>query len=468
MLSRANMHEYQTYGVEYIKDRHASGLFLDCGLGKTVTALTAIADMMFDSFEIKKTLVICPLRVAMSVWDREAEKWDHLRHLRISKVLGGQKERIRALEQPADIYVINRENVPWITDRYGLSWPFDCVVIDELSSFKSAAAQRFKALRKVRPLIKRIVGLTGTPAPNGLIDLWPQLYLLDQGERLGKSLTRYRDTYFKPGRRNGYIVYDWVLKPGAEEEIYQRIGDICVSMKAADYITMPERVDVTVPVMLDARARAAYTEMEREEILSLAGEAIDAGSAGVVTGKLMQLANGAVYDENHIAHEVHGAKLDALEDLVEAANGKPALIFYTFQHDRDRIRERFPQAVTLEDHNTIRDWNAGKIPLLLAHPAGAGHGLNLQDGGSIVIWFGLTWSLELYQQANARLHRQGQRDTVTVFHLVAEGTVDEDVMKVLDGKADRQETMLEAVKARLKNYIQGERQCGKVYALRIF
>ena len=397
--------------------------------------------------------MIAPLRVAQDTWGRECQKWGHLRHLSISKVLGSQKARLEALSWPADIYIINRENVPWLVKHYGLNWPFDCVVIDELSSFKSASAQRFKALRKVRPLIKRIIGLTGTPTPNGLIDLWPQLFLLDQGERLGNSLIRYRDRYFRPGRRNGYVVYDWKLKDGAEDEIYSRIGDICVSMKSADYIRMPERLDVTIPVRIPPEAKALYTEMEKEEILALAGEVIDAGSAAAVTGKLLQLANGAVYDEHHEAHEVHAAKLDALEDLVEAANGKPVLVFYAFQHDRDRILVRFPAAALMENSETVRAWNAGELPLLLAHPASAGHGLNLQEGGSTVIWFGLTWSLELYQQANARLHRQGQRETVTVFHLVAEGAVDEEVMHVLAGKADRQEAMLEAVKVRLSKYV---------------
>lgn len=448
-------HEYQAFCEDYILARPAAGLLLDMGLGKTVITLTAVNRLLYDFFAVTKVLVIAPLRVAQDTWSREAEKWDHLRHLRISKVLGSQKERIQALTRAADIYIINRENVPWLVSHYGLNWPFDCVVIDELSSFKNAAARRFKALRKVRPLIKRIIGLTGTPAPNGLIDLWPQIYLLDRGERLGKTLTNYRDAYFRPGRRNGDMVFDWVLKPGAEEKIYQRIGDICVSMKAADYITLPERVNVTVPVSLNPDARELYAKMEREEILSLAGEVIDAGSAGVLTGKLLQLANGAVYDENHAVHEVHQAKLDALEDLIEAANGKPVLVFYAYQHDRDRIMRRFPQAVPLESNDTIRAWNAGELPLLLAHPAGAGHGLNLQDGGSTVIWFGLTWSLELYQQANARLHRQGQRNAVTVFHLVAEGTVDEEVMRVLEGKAKRQETMLAAVKARLQKYEGG-------------
>lgn len=425
-------------------------------VSKTVITLTAIDRLLYDRFEVSKVLVIAPLRVAHDTWSRESQKWDHLQHLRISKVLGTQKERLAALQSTADLYVINRENVHWLVKLYGLAWPFDCVIIDELSSFKSASSQRFKALRKVLPLINRIIGLTGTPAPNGLIDLWPQLYLLDRGERLGKTLTGYRETYFKPGRRNGYVVYDWLLKPDAEQAIYRRIGDICISMKAADYIKTPERIDIVHPVVLDSAARALYTEMEQEEILALSGEIIDAGSAAAVTGKLMQLANGAVYDESRKVHEVHSAKLDALEDLVEAANGRPVLVFYAYQHDQERIMARFPQAVKLESSKTIEAWNNRELPMLLAHPAGAGHGLNLQDGGSIVIWFGLTWSLELYQQANARLDRQGQKEAVTVYHLVAEGTVDEEVMKVLAGKADRQETMLAAVKARLSKYKRQE------------
>lgn len=370
------------------------------------------------------------------------------------RVLGSQAQRIRALETDADIYCINRENIPWLVKYYGADWPFDGVVLDELSSFKSPSSKRFKAMRKVRPLIKHIVGLTGTPSPNGLIDLWAQIYLLDQGKRLGRTLTEYRNRYFNPGRRNGYVVYDWVPKDGAEDEIYRRISDICISMKACDYLKLPERVDVVRAVKLNDEAQAAYTEMEKEAVLELGpNEIVDAGTAAVVSGKLLQIANGAVYDEDGKTHIIHESKLDTLEDVIESVNGRPVLVFYAYQHDLERIMQRFPQARKLEGSAEIDAWNRGEIPILLAHPAGAGHGLNLQAGGNHIVWFGLTWSLELYQQANARIYRQGVKgERITITHLVAEGTIDEDVMKVLDGKATRQDALLEAVKARVEKY----------------
>ena len=392
--------------------------------------------------------------MAEDTWTKESAKWDHLRGLRVVRVLGSQAQRIRALETDADIYCINRENIPWLVKYYGTEWPFDGVVLDELSSFKSSSSKRFKAMRKVRPLIKHIVGLTGTPSPNGLIDLWAQIYLLDQGKRLGRTLTEYRNRYFNPGRRNGYVVYDWVPKDGAEDEIYRRISDICISMKACDYLKLPERVDVVRTVKLDNEAQTAYTEMEKEAVLALGpNEIVDAGTAAVVSGKLLQIANGAVYDENGKTHIIHESKLDTLEDVIEAVNGRPVLVFYAYQHDLERIMQRFPQARKLEGSAEIDAWNRGEIPILLAHPAGAGHGLNLQAGGNHIVWFGLTWSLELYQQANARIYRQGVKgERVTITHLVAEGTIDEDVMRVLDGKATRQDALLEAVKARVEKY----------------
>ncbi len=398
--------------------------------------------------------MVAPLRVAEDTWTKESAKWDHLRGLRVVRVLGSQAQRIRALETDADIYCINRENIPWLVKYYGTEWPFDGVVLDELSSFKSSSSKRFKAMRKVRPLIKHIVGLTGTPSPNGLIDLWAQIYLLDQGKRLGRTLTEYRNRYFNPGRRNGYVVYDWVPKDGAEDEIYRRISDICISMKACDYLKLPERVDVVRTVKLDNEAQTAYTEMEKEAVLALGpNEIVDAGTAAVVSGKLLQIANGAVYDENGKTHIIHKSKLDTLEDVIEAVNGRPVLVFYAYQHDLERIMQRFPQARKLEGSAEIDAWNRGEIPILLAHPAGAGHGLNLQAGGNHIVWFGLTWSLELYQQANARIYRQGVKgERVTITHLVAEGTIDEDVMRVLDGKATRQDALLEAVKARVEKY----------------
>lgn len=398
--------------------------------------------------------MVAPLRVAEDTWTKESAKWDHLRGLRVVRVLGSQAQRIRALETDADIYCINRENIPWLVKYYGTEWPFDGVVLDELSSFKSSSSKRFKAMRKVRPLIKHIVGLTGTPSPNGLIDLWAQIYLLDQGKRLGRTLTEYRNRYFNPGRRNGYVVYDWVPKDGAEDEIYRRISDICISMKACDYLKLPERVDVVRTVKLDNEAQTAYTEMEKEAVLALGpNEIVDAGTAAVVSGKLLQIANGAVYDENGKTHIIHESKLDTLEDVIEAVNGRPVLVFYAYQHDLERIMQRFPQARKLEGSAEIDAWNRGEIPILLAHPAGAGHGLNLQAGGNHIVWFGLTWSLELYQQANARIYRQGVKgERVTITHLVTEGTIDEDVMRVLDGKATRQDALLEAVKARVEKY----------------
>lgn len=409
---------------------------------------------MYDRFEVSKVLVVAPLRVAEDTWTKESAKWDHLQELRVVRVLGSQAQRIRALETDADIYCINRENIPWLVKYYGTDWPFDGVVLDELSSFKSPSSKRFKAMRKVRPLIRHIVGLTGTPSPNGLIDLWAQIYLLDQGKRLGRTLTEYRNRYFNPGRRNGYVVYDWVPKDGAEDEIYRRISDICISMKACDYLKLPERVDVVRTVKLDDEAQTAYTEMEKGAVLELGpNEIVDAGTAAVVSGKLLQIANGAVYDENGKTHIIHESKLDTLEDVIEAVNGRPVLVFYAYQHDLERIMQRFPQARKLEGSAEIDAWNRGEIPILLAHPAGAGHGLNLQAGGNHIVWFGLTWSLELYQQANARIYRQGVKgERVTITHLVAEGTIDEDVMRVLDGKATRQEALLEAVKARVEKY----------------
>lgn len=409
---------------------------------------------MYDRFEVNKVLVVAPLRVAEDTWTKESAKWDHLQGLRVVRVLGSQARRICALETDADIYCINRENIPWLVKYYGTDWPFDGVVLDELSSFKSPSSKRFKAMRKVRPLIKHIVGLTGTPSPNGLIDLWAQIYLLDQGKRLGRTLTEYRNRYFNPGRRNGYVVYDWVPKVGAEDEIYRRISDICISMKACDYLKLPERVDVVRTVKLDNEAQTVYTEMEKEAVLELGpNEIVDAGTAAVVSGKLLQIANGAVYDENGKTHIIHESKLDTLEDVIEAINGRPVLVFYAYQHDLERIMQRFSQARKLEGSAEIDAWNRGEIPILLAHPAGAGHGLNLQAGGNHIVWFGLTWSLELYQQANARIYRQGVKgERVTITHLVAEGTIDEDVMRVLDGKATRQDALLEAVKARVEKY----------------
>lgn len=453
-------HDYQRYAIERVLQQDAIGLFLDLGLGKTVITLTAAVELMHDRFDVARTLVIAPLRVAQSTWATEAKKWAHTRHLRVTKILGTVAQRRAALQQRADIWVINRENVPWLVNECGKRWPFDMVVIDELSSFKSSTAQRFRALRKVRPMIKRIVGLTGTPSPNGLPDLWAQVYLLDQGERLGKTLTEFRRQYLEPA---GYVhnaagsrvVSKWQPRPGAEREIYRRLSDLTVSMQAEDWLTMPERVNRIVKVPLAAEAMAQYKRLERDYILSLPESEIVAGSAAVLSNKLLQMANGAIYDEHREPQHIHDAKLDALEDIIEAAVGNPVLVFYAYKHDLGRLQERFPQARALTGPEDIEAWNRREIPILLAHPASAGHGLNLQHGGNTIVWFGLTWSLELYQQANGRLHRQGQTERVIVHHLVAEGTVDEDVMQVLAGKEATQDELLTALKARIER-IQGK------------
>ena len=443
-------HAYQQRAIDFVVDRPASGLFLDMGLGKTVITLTAIDELMNDRFEVDKVLIIAPLKVAEDTWSREAGKWDHLRHLRISKILGSAQKRIAALEADADIYVINRENVVWLVKylkEHRMRWPFDMVVVDELSSFKSNTAQRFKALRHARPMIDRIVGLTGTPASNSLMDLWAEMYLLDRGERLGHTITAYRSHWFKPAWGNGNIVYKWQPVKGAMEEITEAISDITVSMSAEDYLTLPDRIDSTIVVHLKEKALKAYRMMERTALLELENEEVTALSAAAVMNKLLQLANGFVYDDSHVAHAIHEDKLDALAELIESA-GSPVMVYYEFQADRDLILSRIPGAVLLESDQQISAWNRGEIPVLLAHPASAGYGLNLQDGGHIIAWYGLPWSLELYQQATARLLRQGQKHPVMVYHIIAEGTVDEQVMRALQTKDTSQSALLSALKER--------------------
>lgn len=411
--------------------------------------------LLNDYFEAGRVLVIAPLRVADDTWARETAKWDHLRHLRISKVLGSAETRRRALRAEADIYVINRENVEWLVSEYGSKWPFDTVVIDESSSFKNPQAKRFKALRRVRPFIKRLVQLSGTPAPNSLMDLWPQVYLLDQGERLGNTITGFRDRYFIAGSRSGHVVYEWKQKQEAEERIYEAISDIAVSMKAADWLELPERVDRAVPVKLTAAAEALYKKLERELLLEYVDADVVAQTAAVLSNKLLQMASGAVYDEDRGVKEIHDAKLDALEDIIEAAQGKPVMVFYNFQHSLSRIQQRFPQARTLrkgrDGNEDIRAWNSDEIPLLLLHPKSAGHGLNLQESScETVVWFDQIWSLEEDQQANARVHRQGQTRRIVVMRLVAEGTMDEEAVAALERKAAGQDALMEAVKARIQ------------------
>jgi len=443
-------HEYQAFSTDFILKNKAAGLFLECGLGKSVIALTAVWLLLYDYFEVSKVLVIAPLRVADSTWQDEIKKWEHLKNLKISKVLGSKKERAVALYKKADIYTINRENVPWLVDFYKNDWPFDMVIIDELSSFKSPSSKRFRALKKVRHKIKRIVGLTGTPAPNGLLDIWSQIYLLDGGERLGRTFTGYRSRYFHPQKYiNGGIPTDYTLNANAEEKIYSKISDICISMKALEYLKMPECILNKVEVELSEKEMELYRQLERDLLLPFEDSDVDAANAAVLANKLLQMASGAVYDEFGDVKTIHDRKLEALEDLIEAANGKPVLVYYGFKHDRDRIKKRFDvgEINTPED---IAIWNSGKMQIALCHPASTGHGLNLQDGGCTIIWFSLTWSLELYQQANARLWRQGQQHTVVIHHIIAKETIDERVMRALEDKNISQRALIEAVKAGVK------------------
>ena len=443
---------YQRYAIRRVIDTPAVALLLDMGMGKTVSTLTAINELMFDRFEVHKVLVIAPLRVALSTWRDECEMWEHTRHLRISIAVGGLRTREEALAEDADIYVVNRDVVKWLVGYYRAKWPFDMVVVDESSSFKNPASQRFRALRKVRPLIRRIVLLTGTPAPNGLMDLWSQMYLLDRGERLGRTLTEYRERYFRPGQQSGNIVYSYDARPGAEQEIFRRIGDICVSMKSEDYLTLPPLIQNVVRVRLPEAAAKRYREMERELVLSIGEADITAVSAAALSNKLLQMANGAVYDTEGKVVKLHDAKAEALDEIISCNEGKSVMVIYSYRHDLDALRRKYPKARELKTADDIRAWNAGQIPLLLVHPQSAGHGLNLQHGGHIVVWYGLTWSLEAYQQTNKRLHRPGQTELVVLHHLVARDTVDEDVMRALEGKAAGQESMLAAVKARIERY----------------
>ena len=452
MAKKFTPRPYQQYAIRRIIDTPAVGLLLDMGMGKTVSTLTAIDELMYDRFEVRKVLVIAPLRVALSTWSDECETWAHTQNLRISIAVGDMATREAALRADADIYIINRDVVKWLVGYYRDKWPFDMVVIDESSSFKNPASQRFRALRKVRPLVQRVVLLTGTPAPNGLMDLWSQLYLLDRGERLGRTLTEYRERYFRPGQQSGHIVYSYDARPGAEQEIFRRIGDICVSMKSEDYLTLPPLVQNVVRVRLPEAAAKRYREMERELVLSIGEADITAVSAAALSNKLLQMANGAVYDTEGKVVKLHDAKVEALDEIISCNEGKSVMVIYSYRHDLDALRRRYPKARELKTADDIRTWNAGQIPLLLVHPQSAGHGLNLQHGGHIVVWYGLTWSLEAYQQTNKRLHRPGQTEPVVLHHLVARDTVDEDVMRALAGKAAGQESMLEAVKARIERY----------------
>lgn len=439
-------HDYQQFTIHFIETHPEAAVLLECGLGKTSITLTALNDMMFDRFEVHKALIIAPIRVCRNSWAAEIEKWDHLKGMTYSLVLGGREQRLAALRRKADLYIINRENVQWLIESSEMPFDFDMVVIDELSSFKNHQSKRFRALRNVRPFIKRIVGLTGTPCSNGLMDLWAQFRLLDKGVRLGKRIGQYRDAYFTPDW-NGFT---YSPRKGAEKEIYAKIADISISMKTTDHLQMPELVMTTDTVVLDEATATIYKDMEQDLCLDFGGDSITAANAGVLCGKLTQLASGAVYTDGSSVMRIHSHKLDALEDLLEAQNGKPALIAYWYKHERDAIMQRFDCREIKTDAD-IADWNAGKIPVALIQPSSAGHGLNLQSGGSTIIWYTMPWSLELYQQTNARLWRQGQQSgTVVIHHLVSAGTIDEDIMKVLKMKDKTQTAMMRAVKARIK------------------
>lgn len=463
MFKRQQLHEYQKGVVNFIIKNPFCGVFLDLGLGKTVTTLTAIEDLMYDYLEINSTLVIAPKRVAESVWQEEAENWEHLRHLTFSKIIGNQQQRIEALNKKADIHIISRDNVAWLCALCGGSkLPFDMIVVDELSSFKSYKSQRWKALKLTQPCFKRFVGLTGTPAPNSLIDLWPQIYLMDRGTRLGKTITAYRNMFFRPGKTNGNVVYSYDLLPESDKLIHEKISDICISMKSQDYLQMPLRTDNFIKLRMQDELSNKYTEFEKDKVIELfeqkSGDEkeISITNAATLCNKLLQFANGAIYDEDRNVYEVHDIKLEALKEIIDDANGKPVLVAWSFRHDRDRIMKYLKQYKPreLKKPQDIVDWNNGKVQVMLAHPASAGHGLNLQAGGNIIVWFGLTWSLELFQQFNARLYRQGQKQNVIIHYLIMKGTYDEDVISALKRKDRNQSLLMESIKAKIKKYLK--------------
>ena len=442
-------HEYQRYAVEYIKSHPVAAVLLSMGLGKTSISLTAINDLLFDSFEMHKVLIIAPLRVASVTWSAEIEKWEHLKILKYSVAVGTEAERLTALNAQADIYIINRENVQWLIEKSGVPFDFDMLVVDELSSFKNHQSKRFKALMKVRPKVKRAVGLTGTPSSNGLMDLFAEFKLLDMGARLGRFIGQYRNAYFSPDKRNGQIIYSYKPLPNAEQQIYEKISDITISMKSTDHLKMPELISTQYEVELSEEEKKKYEELKKDLILQLPDGEITAANAASLTGKLSQMANGAVYSDDESILEIHQRKLDALEDIIESANGKPVLVAFWFRHDLERIKKRFAVR-EIKTSRDIADWNNGSIPVAVIHPASAGHGLNLQSGGSALVWFGITWSLELYQQTNARLWRQGQTaETVVITHIIAKGTIDERIVKALKMKDTSQSALIDAVKANL-------------------
>lgn len=447
-------HEYQRFAIDYIKEHPIAAVLLDMGLGKTAITLTALNDLLFDSFEISQVLVIAPLRVARNTWPQEIAKWDHLKDLRCSVAVGTEKERLAAFDRDADVYIINRENVKWMVAH--VPFEFDAVVVDELSSFKNWNSQRFKALMQVRPRVKRIIGLTGTPSGNGLMDLFAEFKILDMGQRLGRFVTKYRLAYFQPCRSNGQVVYSYIPLPGAEERIYEKISDITISMKADDHLKMPELVSSEYRVYMSSDEAELYEDMCKQLVVDTHAGEITAANAGVLSGKLCQMANGAVYTDDGVVAYIHNRKLDALSDIIESMNGKPLLVAYWFQHDLERIRDRLSAEkipfAKLDTDESIARWNRGEIPVALIHPASAGHGLNLQDGGSTLCWFGLTWSLELYQQTVARLYRQGQcSGTVVIQHIITDGTIDGRILKALEEKNRTQEALIAAVKAEVRH-----------------
>lgn len=459
MLNKTNLHDYQTTAIEHIHKNTHAALLLEMGLGKTISTLTSINQLIYEELDIATALIVAPKRVAESVWDAEIDKWSHIKHLRIVKIAGTTKQRLAALRQKADIYTIGRDNIAWLCGLYGGSMlPFDMLVIDELSSFKNPASIRFKALKQVQPSFKRVIGLTGTPAPNGLIDLWSQLYLLDRGERLEKFITKYREKYFFSQKSNGHIVYKYGITKESEDIIHKKISDICLSMKAEDYLKLPGRIDNNIVIKFDDKLQAIYNDFEREQVLQMFEDAedISAINAAALQNKLLQFANGAVYDADKNYHVVHDLKIDETVDIVEQAAGKPVLIAWTYRSDMERLLKALKKynPVQLKTDQHIKDWNAGKIEVMMMHPASGGHGLNLQAGGNIVVWFGQTWSLELKQQFDARLHRQGQKNVVIFHNLIAATTVDEKVIATQTDKAKKQDGLMEATKALIKKYIK--------------
>jgi SNF2 family DNA or RNA helicase len=464
-MNENNLHNYQVGTIQHILSKPAAGVFLDMGLGKTVSTLTAIKRLMYEELEIDAVLVIAPKRVAESVWSAEVEKWNHLQGLKLSKVIGSEKQRKEAIRQKADVYLLGRDNVAWFVSTYQSTKVLGynvMLVIDESSSFKNPKSQRFKALKMLQPSFDRVVILTGTPAPNGLIDLWSQVWLLDRGERLGKTISNYRDNYFNKGKTNGHIVFNYVPKLEGDQEIHDKIKDICISMKAEDYLDMPAAIFNDIIIDLAPATLKKYKDFERDKVLELLeAEEITAMNAAGLSNKLLQFAGGAVYDEDKNWHEIHTQKLDAAEEVIEAANGKPVLLFYTYKHELERLLIRFKKylPVKLTTDQDIKDWNLGKISILLMHPASGGHGLNLQAGGHLALWYSCNWSLELYQQANARLARQGQEQRVTINRIIAKGTEDESVIKALDSKASTQESLMQAVKAKIEKYSRMLNKC---------